>query len=125
MKSYNASKTRNSENWLALDETTRLDLIEDYVDKFEKEIGDEKKRIHATAHLIVENQLALNEEPTVDAYSRLMRQGLNRHETIHAIGAVVFEGIYSSLKGNDEVSINSYKNRLRKLTAKRWLKGKY
>ncbi len=121
MKTYKASKSPESATWLALDESERLALIEEYVEEFEGEIDN--VNIHACAHMVVENQLALHVEDTVNAYSRLIRQGLNRHEVIHAIGAVIFEGIYTSLK--EKQSINKYKSRLRKLTAKRWLKGKY
>ena len=125
MESYNVSKSHNPANWLALDEETRLDLIVEYIEDSEKEIDNSKKRIHACVHMVVENQLALGEEPALNAYSRLMRQGLNRHETIHAIGAVIFEDIYGAMKEQDKKPFNSYKTRLRKLTAKKWLKGKY
>ena len=125
MESYNVLKNPNPAIWLNLDEAVRLELIESYVEDFEKEIDSSKKYIHANVHLVVENQLALGEEPALNAYSRLMRQGLNRHETIHAIGVVIFSDIYEALQKNDKKPITSYKSRLRKLTAKKWLKGKY
>jgi len=125
MESYNASRNINSALWLNLDEAVRLELIEEYVEDFEKEIDSSKKNIHASVHMVVENQLALGEEPALNAYSRLLRQGLNRHETIHAIGAVIFADIYEAMQNKDNKPITSYKSRLRKLTAKKWLKGKY
>ena len=125
MESYNASRNINSALWLNLDEAVRLELIEEYVEDFEKEIDSSKKNIHASVHMVVENQLALGEEPALNAYSRLLRQGLNRHETIHAIGAVIFTDIYEAMQNKDNKPITSYKSRLRKLTAKKWLKGKY
>ena len=125
MESYNALKKLDSALWLNLDEAVRLELIEEYVENFEKEIESSKKHIHASIHMVVENQLALGEKPALDAYSRLLRQGLNRHETIHAIGAVIFSDIYDAMQNIDNKQITSYKNRLRKLTAKKWLKGKY
>jgi len=125
METYNASKDINSADWLALDEATRLCLVEEYIENFEKRIDSSKLKIHAVAHMVVENQLALGEKPTLDAYARLMRQGLNRHETIHAIGAVILEDLYDVIKAEGDISTNAYKNRLRKLTAKKWLKGKY
>ena len=127
MESYNVLKSPNSAEWLALDEDIRLILIEKYVEDFEKNIDSIKKHIHACVHMVVENQLALGEEPALNAYSRLMRQGLNRHETVHAIGAVIFEDIYGAMNEQDKnkKTIIGYKSRLRKLTAKKWLKGKY
>jgi len=55
---------------------------------------NEAQRIHAAIHVIVENQLALNVESTKETYNRLERQGLKRHDIIHAIGAVISEDIF-------------------------------
>ena len=74
MESYNASKNPNSALWLNLDEAVRMELIENYVEDFEKEIDNSKKNMHASVHMVVENQLALGEEPALNAYSRLLRQ---------------------------------------------------
>ena len=130
MDVYNPDININPATWLALDETERLELIEHYVFSDEEDIDDNISSIHATAHCIVENQLALDEKETVDAYKRLIRQGLKRHETIHALGAVIFEGVNDSMSevrdGEEAPDMTiRYKSRLRKLTAKRWLKGKY
>ena len=125
MKQYNASKKPTPELWLSLDDDARLELVEQYVEKFERKIDDSAKSIHASIHMVVENQLALNEDVTIKAYQRLMQQGLKRHETIHAIGAIILESIESGMKEKSDEPIVNYKNRLRKLTAKRWIKGKY
>ena len=125
MKQYNASKKPVPELWLSLDDDTRLELVEKYVENFERKIDDSAKSIHASIHMVVENQLALNEDVTIKAYQRLMQQGLKRHETIHAIGAIILESIESGMKEKSDEPIVNYKNRLRKLTAKRWIKGKY
>jgi len=48
--------------------------------------------VHATAHAIVESQIALGDEtPARRTAQRLMDEGLDRHEAIHAIGMVLFE----------------------------------
>jgi hypothetical protein len=48
--------------------------------------------IHAAIHLIVENQVALGDAfPANGVLLRLMKEGLDRHEAIHAIGSVFSE----------------------------------
>lgn len=92
----------------------------------QKTILDESNLLmHATAHGIVENQIALDVKETVDAFTRLRRQGLDRHNTIHAIAAVLFANIHDVLGKEDEDLTIRYKSKLRKLNAKKWLKGKY
>jgi hypothetical protein len=125
MKEYKASISPDPEKWLALDEATRLELVIDFVNSYENSIEEEAQRIHAAIHVIVETQLALNTEPTIETYHRLKRQGLDRHEIIHAIGAVLSEDIFEIMKGNKENPFEGYKLRLKKLTAKRWKKGKW
>ena len=130
MDTYNPDKKMNPETWLALDEDEQQELIEEYVLTEELDLGDDVSfTLHAAAHTLVETQLAMDEKDTVDAYDRLIRQGLKRHETIHALAAVIFEGVHQSMQENmnepgADLTIR-YKSRLRKLTAKKWLKGKY
>ena len=125
MKEYKASNAPNPKEWLALDEALRLELVVDFVKKFEKNVENAAIRIHASIHVIVENQLALESEPTPATYSRLIAQGLSRHEAIHAIGAVISEDMFEIMKGNKDQAMTRYKDRLEKLTAKRWKKGKW
>jgi len=125
MNEYNVSNTLNPEEWLGLGEAERIDLVVNFIEKNEKDIGIPAIKIHASIHVIVENQLAMDSEPTPETYSRLRRQGLNRHETIHAIGAVIAEDMFDIMKGNKEQAMSRYKGRLKKLTAKRWKKGKW
>jgi len=46
--------------------------------------------MHGVAHVIVENQIAAGDS-TVEpvTLARLMREGLDRHDAIHAIGSVL------------------------------------
>ncbi len=125
MKEYDASSTPDSKEWLELGETEQLELVVDFVEKYEKDLENAAKKLHASIHVIVENQLAMESEPTPETYSRLRKQGLNRHETIHAIGAVLAEDMFKIIKGDKDQATNNYKDRLKKLTAKRWKKGKW
>jgi hypothetical protein len=109
MKEYKVSNSPNPREWLELDETERLDLVVEFVKKNEKDIEIPTMKIHASIHVIVENQLAMESEPTPETYSRLRKQGLSRHETIHAIGAVISEGMFEIMKGNKDQAMSRYK----------------
>jgi len=125
MKEYKVSITPNPEEWLSLGEAERIDLVVDFIEKNEKDIETPAIKIHASIHVIVENQIAMESEPTPETYARLRKQGLNRHDTIHAIGAVIAEDMFDIMKGNKDQIMSKYKDRLEKLTAKRWKKGKW
>ena len=64
-------------------------------------------------------------KPVPSTISKLIRQGLSRHEAIHAIGAVLSEDLFEIMKNGQEHNIKKYRRRLDKLTAKRWSKGKW
>ena len=125
MKNYDPSISPDPEQWFELDEQERIELAFQFVENFETEVNEEAHKVHATIHAIIENQLAENVEPTLETYKRLIRQGLNRHETIHALGAVIFEDIIAVMESKTHQPLGKHKLRLRKLTAKRWRKGKY
>lgn len=126
MDTYNPNKPVDSENWLALDEATRIELVYDFHSGLELEITEDGLRVHSSIHVIVENQLAMGVDLIPETIAKLTRQGLNRHEAIHAIGAIISEDIFDVMKGNaEEFSPKKYRRKLEKLTAKRWLKGQY
>jgi hypothetical protein len=74
--------------WLALDEQERIDLIEDYHRR--AGIRVPRATAHAVIHVVVENQIAEGDAlPVQRTLQRLMGDGLDRHEAIHAIGSVL------------------------------------
>jgi hypothetical protein len=85
---YDAFHDPDPAAWLGLDEQIRIQLAQDYHRR--KKIRLPNLTIHATIHAIVENQVALGEEIPVRAtLRRLLGEGLDRHDAIHAIGAVL------------------------------------
>ena len=85
---YNADRQPDSEAWLALDEEERIDIV--MASHRQKRVRLENAKVHAVAHVIVENQIALGSPPLVAAtMARLMEEGLGRHDAIHAVGSVV------------------------------------
>lgn len=127
MDHYNPSKKIDSEAWLSIDESERLELVKDYHLNLEEEFAGESITAHCAMHVAVENQLAEDEVPKTNlTLQKLMRQGLDRHEAIHAIAAVLSGELFSLMnKDAGEFSAKSYSRKLDKLTAKRWLKGQY
>jgi Domain of unknown function (DUF1841) len=122
MKTYDPLKDPNSTEWLELDEQERVKLIADYHRR--KRVDLPNRIVHAAFHAAVENQLAEGMPDVRDALSRLLRDGLDRHEAIHAIGSVLAECVWSTLKrevnGPDPSEV--YLQHLRKFTADEWLK---
>jgi hypothetical protein len=84
---YDPERAPNAAEWLALDEWTRIALVETYHRRARVQLPNRKA--HAVFHVIVENQIAENLEPVVRAMSRLTAAGLARHDVVHAIAAVV------------------------------------
>ena len=100
-------------------------MVEIFHKESESELNEGSEMIHAAIHVIVENQIALKEKPVPETLEKLMRQGLDRHEAIHAIGAVLAEDMHAIIQGNNTAvhDPGKYRRRLKKLTAKRWRKG--
>jgi hypothetical protein len=74
-------------------------------------------------HVVVENQVALGEAtPVPTTLDRLMDEGLDRHEAIHAIGSILMSIIFDAVRNTDDGDdINEkYSRELAKLTAAGW-----
>src|SRR6266567_5036697 len=118
---YDANERPHSATWLELDENERIDAVMDYHHRAGVKLEDLK--LHAITHVVVENQVALGEPTPVPAtLNRLVDEGLDRHEAIHAIASIlmsiVFDVSHDPAVGGD---INSrYSRELAKLTATGW-----
>ena len=118
---YDADEQPDPDVWLELDETERLDLVSDYHRRTGVQL--ETPELHAMAHVVVENQVALGEATSVpETLDRLINEGLDRHDAVHAIGSVlmriVFDAVHERGDGSD---INAkYRQELATLTAANW-----
>ncbi|HJW82489.1 MAG TPA: DUF1841 family protein [Acidiferrobacterales bacterium] len=124
MDTYDPDTAPDPKIWLELDEGERLLLVSDYHDEFDNELSDDFSRaqLHASIHVVVENQLAEAYAPAVEALARLLRDGLSRHDAVHAIGSVLAEHIWTQTQGGgsaDEPAM-VYEQALRALTAQSW-----
>ncbi len=126
MEQYNPQNAPDPDEWQAISEDERIDLVREFHEQAEEEVPDGGENIHAVFHVIVENQIAMNLPPVAATVEKLIRQGLNRHEAIHAVGAVLSGDMHELLHGDKESwEPQQYRRRLEKLTAKRWRKGKW
>lgn len=123
MNRYTPDQTPNPEQWLALDETTRIRLAEEHHRSAGTKLPN--LRAHATFHAIVENQIAENTESVVRAMARLTAEGLARHEALHAIASVLAEHIRDlfNAKADQSNSAAIYNAAVERLTAKGWRGG--
>src|SRR5947208_16562806 len=121
MDSYDPETSPRSEDWLQTDEGERIELVSSYHRR--KKIHLPNPRLHAVIHVVVENQLALGEEIVVETLARLQREGLSRHDALHAIGSVLAAELYELMLETSEATGDAYHRyleRLKKLTAKNW-----
>jgi hypothetical protein len=118
---YEVNEQPHSEVWLELDESERIDAVMDFHRRTRVKL--ENPEIHAMAHVVVENQVALGEATSVPGtLERLMHEGLDRHEAIHAIASILMSIVYDIAGEADEGGdINAkYCRELAKLTAAGW-----
>ena len=118
---YDADEQPDPDVWLELDETERLDLVSDYHRRTGMQL--ETPELHAMAHVVVENQVASGEATSVpEALDRLINEGLDRHDAVHAIGSVLMRIVFDAVHERDDGSdINAkYRQELATLTAANW-----
>ena len=125
MKStYDPHDDPDPKEWLSLDEGIRSMLVEEYHQ--EAGIKLPNLRLHALIHVVVENQVAMADEtPVQRTLNRLIEEGLDRHDAIHAIGSILAKQIYNLFNEKPEsgFSDSAYRQDLERLTAESWSRG--
>jgi len=120
---YDAHQQPDREAWLELDESERIDIV--IAHHRQTRVRLENAKVHAVTHVIIENQIALGEPPLVSAtLDRLMDEGLDRHDAIHAVGSIFFGIMFDALRASDkerDFNFNAqYSRELATLTAASW-----
>ena len=124
MRKYNPDKAPDAAAWLALDETERIELVKQA--HKDTDLDFIQLTLHATSHVTIETQIAMNLEHVVSNFDRLIKEGLGRHDAIHACAAISMELIYKGMNGDGKEDLEAfYKKRLGELTAKNWLDQTY
>ena len=113
---YDASRAPAPDEWLATGDAPKLAAIEAH----HRTLGVTAP-MHAALHLIVENQLAAGDPPEARAaLDRLVEEGLDRHEAIHAIGSVVATALWSILLMEAPLDRDAMVRSLAELRASDW-----
>ena len=120
---YDPETQPDTESWLEVDEQERISMAE----SFHRRSGIDLPNVttHAIFHAIVENQIALKVGAVVRAIPRLMRQGLSRHDAIHAVASILAEYLHeqANMESEDtrEAANARYEAAVEELNAKEWL----
>ena len=104
--------------WLAADEGERLRAIE----ACHRIAGVKLSNLplHAAMHGVVENQLAMGDNAVCATLARLMAEGLDRHEALHAISSVLAHHILAAMRDERDQPAVDYAAELETLSAKTW-----
>ncbi len=126
MERYDPDVAPDPTEWLALDESERMLLVERHHRDARIPLPKRARSVHAVIHTAVENQLALDDQTIVrETLERLTRDGLTRHQALHAIGSVLIEYL-NDLARSKTPSADAhapYYAALQQLTVDRWRDG--
>ena len=121
MKRYDPLEVPVSEEWLDINEAERVRFVEGYHRHARVRLPNAV--VHAPLHVIVENQAALGDEiPVHRTLDRLMKDGIDRHEAIHAVASVLAEHMSDLARNPPSQSDPNarYYAALERLTVKNW-----
>jgi hypothetical protein len=120
MREYDPSATLDPEKWDLLDEDEKMALVQQYHEESDSDLPD--LALHSLVHTIVENQIALGDEiPVAATLARLEREGLDRHDAIHAIASILVNHLHEILSGSDaKEGHEQYYEAVTALTAESW-----
>jgi Domain of unknown function (DUF1841) len=119
MDRYDPNVAPDPHIWLDLDEDERLDLVRRFHRK--ARLHAPNPQVHAVIHATVENQAALGDEMRVQrTLERLMAEGLDRHDAIHAVGSVLADFLFAAMRGEAAFDEAKYAAELDALTKESW-----
>ena len=122
MAHYDPAVAPDPPEWQALDEQERIDLVRRYHRRAGVKMPN--ATLHSAFHAIVETQIATSDARVLSTLERLMREGLDRHDSIHAIASVLAERMWGALReppaGHDLPE--AYYRALEELSASTWLR---
>jgi hypothetical protein len=126
MQRYDPYKAPDPKEWSDMDEQERINLIEQYHRRAGIRLPN--VTVHAVIHAVIETQIALGDElPVRRTLERLMSEGLDRHDALHAIGSVLaghMHDLLSRPKTTSKADPNEpYYAALERLTAEEWLRS--
>jgi hypothetical protein len=115
---YDPHVAPDPSRWLEIGEDERIMLAEAYHRRSRDEVPNTK--LHALVHVLIENQVAIGDElPVRRAIERLMGEGLDRHDAVHAVGSVLAAHLTDTLKA-EAPNNDAYSAAVERLTAESW-----
>ncbi|MFH1277327.1 MAG: hypothetical protein ABIK65_02985 [Candidatus Eisenbacteria bacterium] len=121
MTEYDPLQAPDAAEWLATDESERIGLILDFHRR--ARVKAPSIRTHAIVHAAVETQVAMGAEiPVAATLTRLLVEGLDRHDAIHAIGSVLVKHMRDIMvaEGAEPDPNRAYWKELERLSANTW-----
>ena len=119
---YDPERAPDPQQWLALDEQLRFSVVEKFHRASRIELPNAKA--HALFHAFIENQIAMRHAPVLRAMDRLAKQGLSRHDCLHAIAWVLahhFHELMTTDTGSPSATVQArYDAAVERLTANGW-----
>jgi hypothetical protein len=117
---YDPARPVDAEEWSQLDEGEQIELVVEHHRRARIRLPN--LRLHAGLHVTVENQVLLGEEtPVAAALQRLMGEGLDRHDTIHAIASVLSGVMHDAVTRKEARDLKTiYYIEVSRLTAEGW-----
>lgn len=119
---YDPDEPPDARTWLELPEAERLEAVRRHHKRAKARAGSPE--VHAIVHVAVETQLAEGHAAATAAMERLMGDGLDRHEALHAVGSVLAEELFDVMKSKRPHDAAAYARALNALTASSW-RAKY
>jgi hypothetical protein len=117
---YDPLTAPDPEAWLATAEPLKRDRVERY--HRAAGITIPNPAAHALIHTVIETQIAQGLEPVQRVLARLMGEGLDRHEALHAIGSVLARRLHAMVK-EQAADSGEYLREVESLSAESWKPG--
>lgn len=114
---YDPAEAPDPDAWLALEEPERRRRVELYHRAAGIEIPNPPA--HALIHAVIETQLAQGLAPVRQVLDRLLAEGLDRHEALHAIGSVLARRLHA-MSQEKTFDSDEYLQGLESLAAADW-----
>ncbi len=105
-----------TDQWLALDDEQRVNLIAQYHQQTDDHPTAPNPDLHAAFHNLVESQVSTDDRVAA-VLDRLVDEGLSRHAAVHAVGAVVQKHIKQAQQNNTTIDEDAYIEELQTLKA--------
>lgn len=123
---YDADEDPDPQEWLDLHQADRHDIVADHHERVGYHPEPEgPHNVHCAIHVVVENQLAMNDPPEArTTLARLRKAGVPRHRAIHALGAALAEEIHGLFTGTPGAGNEAYVARLARIDAAEWVPRK-